>query len=393
MSLKRVIINDLRVQELRRQDGRFGYTIVEPDGSVSALADGYLRGLDAGTARTYAYLLVDHLRWLAQEGLSPETASFRDACRYMGAVGAEYAGPFGSPWREGKKPYRQSTLDTAAAALKGFYLFQASFLGINKALGSELDGSRLPTRADRQRAFLGHVLREMPANPLRSKRRVRRHPKMTPEGARQALMEELETARDKMVVTWLADGGFRIGELTSLHLADLHLRENAACGECRAAHVHICHREGNANGSRVKTKHDWLIEDGIVRGGAVRRASPAMIRTYFEYMTLEYPVDAVHGMLLVNMAGPAEGLPWTCDSARKMLRRAGNRLGLGPVKPHQFRHDFGTASLHASGGNSVVARDAGGWASAKTVEEIYGHADVDDPVLAQALAKVWGETP
>ena len=67
-ALTRVVVNDLRVQELRRRDGRFGYTIVGPDGSVHALADGFLRGLDAGTARTYAYLLVDHLRWLGPGG-------------------------------------------------------------------------------------------------------------------------------------------------------------------------------------------------------------------------------------------------------------------------------------------------------------------------------------
>ena len=78
-----------------------------------------------------------------------------------------------------------------------------------------------------------------------------------------------------------------------------------------------------------------------------------MIRTYFEYMTLEYPKDAVHGMLLVNLTGPTAGLPWTCDSARKLLRRAGKRLGLGLVTPHQFRHDFGSSVLHASGGNSA----------------------------------------
>ncbi|MEU7892625.1 hypothetical protein AB0B45_07130 [Nonomuraea sp. NPDC049152] len=178
-----------------------GYTIVGPDGFIHEAADGLLRSLEVGTARTYAYLLVDHLRWLGQEELASETASFRDVCRYMGAVGAEFAGPFGSPWRVGKKPYRQSTLDTATAALKRFYLFQAATLGINKELGEVLSGSRLPTKADRQRAFLGHVLREMPANPLRPKRRVKRHPKMTPEGARQALLEELGTARDRMVVT------------------------------------------------------------------------------------------------------------------------------------------------------------------------------------------------
>ncbi|MEV0150318.1 MULTISPECIES: hypothetical protein [unclassified Nonomuraea] len=261
------MIDDLRVQEVRRRDGRSGYTIVGSDGIVHEAADGLLRLLEVGTAKTYAYLLVDHLRWLRQEGLSPETVAFRDVCRYMGAVGAEFAGPFGSPWRVNKKPYRQSTLDTAAAALKRFYLFQASTLGINKDLGAVLSGSRLPTKADRQRAFLGHVLQEMPANPLRPKRRVKRHPKMTPDGARQALVEEFDTARDRMVVTWLADGGFRIGELTSLHLVDLHLREDALCRECRAAHIHICHREGNPNGSRVKTKHDWFFEDGASAAG------------------------------------------------------------------------------------------------------------------------------
>lgn len=69
------------------------------------------------------------------------------------------------------------------------------------------------------------------------------------------MVESLASARDRLVVTWLADGGFRVGELCGLHLADLHLREGAACGECRSAHVHICHREANPNRARVKVKH------------------------------------------------------------------------------------------------------------------------------------------
>ncbi|MEV0150317.1 MULTISPECIES: hypothetical protein [unclassified Nonomuraea] len=84
-----------------------------------------------------------------------------------------------------------------------------------------------------------------------------------------------------------------------------------------------------------------------------------MVSTYFEYMTSEYPEDATHGMLLVNLTGPTAGLPWTCDSARKLLRRAGKRLELGRITPHQFRHDFGTGALRASGGNSLVARADG----------------------------------
>jgi len=345
--------------------------------------------LEPGTERTYAYLLVDHLRWLERECLALETVSLRDLQRYMGAVGAKVAGPFGGPWREGKRPYGQSTLSTAAACVKGFYLHQAS-LGVNQELGTQLDKARLPNKADRARAMLGHLKREMPANPLAPRRVRRRHPKMAPEGAKERLLEVVNTARDRTVVTWLADGGFRIGELCGLHLADLHLREGAGCGECRSPHVHVCHRPGNANRAAAKTKPEWALQDGTVRGGLIKRVSPAMIHTYFEYLTTEYPGESGHGMLLVQLHGPRHGQPWTTDAARGMLRRAGNRAGLGTVRPHSFRHSFATAVLDASGGNLVVAREAGGWASATTVDEIYAHADVHDPVFDRALRRVWG---
>lgn len=67
----------------------------------------------------------------------------------------------------------------------------------------------------------------------------------------------------------------------------------------------------------------------------------------------------------------------------------GAREDLGRVRPHAFRHGFASGVLDASGGNSMIAREAGGWASATTVEEVYGHADVHDPVFAAALSKVW----
>jgi integrase len=77
---------------------------------------------------------------------------------------------------------------------------------------------------------------------------------------------------------------------------------------------------------------------------------------------------------------------------RGMLGRAGVREELGRVRPHQFRHGFATDVLDASGGNAVMAREAGGWASAATVEEIYGHPDVHDPKFSAALETVWDES-
>ncbi len=388
----RLIFGKPRVQEIVHADGRRSYTVLTADGRVHALTDGFLRGRSTGTSRTYAYLLVDHLRWLEAEGLDTHSVKLADLQRYMGALGAEFRGPFGLPWREGKRSYSDSALQATAACLKGLYLYQAT-KGVQIELADQLRQSRLPTKADRRRAFLGHVLTQVPANPLApTGARRRRHPKLPPEDARERLLAAVNTARDRMVITWLADGGFRVGELCGLHLSDLHLRERAECGQCRARHVHICHREANPNLARAKTKLPWKIENGVVVGGSLRRVSPAMVHTYFEYMTSEYPKVADHGMLLVQLQGVKSGQPLAPAGVRGMIASASKRADLFLVKPHSFRHQFATDVLHAANGNALIARDAGGWASATTVENVYGHVDIDDPVLSSALESYWGES-
>lgn len=388
---RRMVVADLRVQRIDRKNGLRSWTIVWPEGTVHEEADRFLRVHDgSGTQKTYAYYLVDHLRWLERECLAFDAVQLKDLERYMGVVGADVRMPFCEPWRVGKRPYGRAALSTAAACLKGFYLHQSS-LGINTELGGLLGRTRLPTRADRSRSFLGHVKTEMPANPLAPKGPRRRHPKMLPDGARESLLVAVNSARDRLTVTWLADGGLRIGELCGLHLADLHLRENAGCGECHPPHLHVCHRPGNPNGAEAKTKHPWRTEAGTVTGGLVKLVSPAMVHSYFEYMTSEYPRGAGHGMLLVQLHGPAAGRPLAPVGARRMLARAGKRAGLGTIKPHAFRHSFTSGVLDSSGGNLLIARDAGGWASAAMVDEVYGHVDVHDPAFAAALRKVWGE--
>jgi integrase len=389
--VRHVVIGDLRVQQIERKDGRRSWTIVWPEGTLHMEADRFLRLHDgSGTQRTYAYPLVDYLRWLERECLAFEAVQLRDLERYMGIVGAEIRMPLGEPWRVGKRPYGRSALSTAAACLKGFYLQQSS-LGINGKLGKELDKSRLPSRVDRRRSFLGHVASSLPTNPLAPRGRHRWHPKMLPEGSRERLLETVNAARDRLVVTWLADGGLRIGELCGLHLVDLHLRENAACGECRTPHLHVCHRPGNPNRAEAKTKHSWQVDRGTVTGGLIKRVSPVMVHTYFEYVTTEYPRGAGHGMLLVQLHGADAGQPWAPVGARRMLGRAGKRAGIGVVKPHAFRHSFTSAVLDAADGNLLIARDAGGWASAAMVDEVYGHVDVHDPAFDAALRTVWGE--
>jgi hypothetical protein len=204
---RRVVVGDLRVQPIRHKEGRRSWTIVWPEGAEHREADRFLRLHEgSGTQRTYAYLLVDHLRWLERECLTLDTVQLQDLERYMGTVGATVRLPLGEPWRVGQRPYGQAALSITAACLKGFYLHQAA-VGVNTELGKSLDRHRLPTRADRRRSFLGHVITAMPANPLAPQGPRRRHPKMLPEGAREKLLATVHSARDRLVVTWLVDGG------------------------------------------------------------------------------------------------------------------------------------------------------------------------------------------
>ncbi|GAT69510.1 integrase [Planomonospora sphaerica] len=216
----------------------------------------------SNTQRTYAYSLVDHLRWLEREALEFGAVTLMDLERYMGAVGAEIRMPFGEPWRAGKRPYGKDALGTAATVLKAFYT-ELALMKVNVKLGIDLNLAKLPTALDRSRSLLGHVKTSMPANPLTPTGPGRRHPKLPPENARPLLLKEVNTARDRMVIDWLADGGFRIGELCGLHLSDLHLRDNSPCREARSAHAHVCHRSGNRNHASAKTKYPWALEDGM----------------------------------------------------------------------------------------------------------------------------------
>jgi integrase len=379
------------VQAANHKDHSQSFSIFEVStAKIHARSDRWLRTFSEGTQRTYAYHLVDHLRWLKTVNASEETVSLDDLRRYMALCGVEQAGPLGSPWLDG--PLSASALQVRAAVLKGYYLDVTSREAINEELQKQLTATRLPTRALKDKQFLAHVSgQDVPANPLAPPAPSRRHPRLMPDGVTAALMDCVNTARDRMIVTWLNDSGIRVGELCGLHHADLHLRADHECGEERLAHFHVVKRS-NRNRARAKRGQPARLEDGVIRGGSVRYASPAMVETYLEYLTEEYFQVrglAVTNLVLVQLQNDI-GMPLSTHGVRQMLARAGKRAGAGNVRPHSFRHTWATSLTEASGIPALTAK-AGGWASAKTVEETYLHLASSD-LVSDALERVWSRS-
>ena len=111
---RRLVVGDLRVQQIEHKDGQRSWTIVWPEGTEHPAADRFLREHDgSGTQRTYAYLLVDHLRWLQRECLGFDSVELRDLERYMGIIGAEVRMPLGEPWQA---PELHPCFESAASA-------------------------------------------------------------------------------------------------------------------------------------------------------------------------------------------------------------------------------------------------------------------------------------
>lgn len=384
--------NDLRVQLVSHRDARRSYVVVDMEsGCVHARAERFLAPFGEGTQRTYAYHLVDHLRWLASTGHVEENVTIADLRRYMALCGAEHAGPLGVPWRQ--RPLGLAAQGVRATCLKGYYLDLTMRENVNGPLRAALSERRLANGRDRDRSALGHLTISLAANPLARAAPPRRHPRMLPDGTRSAMLGAVRTARDRMIVTWLSDSGMRIGELCGLSFCDLHLRKDHPCGERKGPHAHVVRRR-NPNHASAKTAQPATMVDGVVTGGTVRRASPAMVDTYQEYLAEDYHrVRAVahSDLVLVHLAGPTAGAGLGTHGARQMIERAGRRAGLGLVKPHAFRHTWASALTEATGGNTKAVADEGGWANSRTVEETYAHL-AGDPALEAALERIWGES-
>lgn len=381
------------MQRVSHRDGRRSWVVLDmATGSVHSRAERFLAPLGEGTQRTYAYHLVDHLRWLAATGHVEDTVSIDDLRRYMALCGTEHAGPLGVPWRD--RPLSDAARGVRAACLKGYYLDLSTREDVNGPLRAAFSERRLANGRDRDRSTLGHLTTSVASNPLARGASSRRHPRMLPDGTRSAMLGAVRTARDRVIVTWLADSGMRIGELCGLAFCDLHLRRDHPCGERQGPHVHVV-RRANPNHASAKTGSPAKVIDGVVTGGTIRRASPAMVDAYHEYLAEDYhPVRALAqtDLVLVHLGGPTAGQPLGTHGARQMIERAGRRAGLGLVRPHAFRHTWATALTEATGGNTKAVADEGGWSSSRTVEETYAHL-AGDPALEAALSRVWGEGP
>ena len=362
------------VRRVPHQDGRKSYWIFSADGEIHRDALNLLKRYGPSTQQTYAYSLLDHLHWLDVHGKEPRDVTFDDLRRYMNEITAA-AGVYGTVcWRHERKPLGPSAAGNVATVVRSYYTSLPKSAGVSDELIQAL------TTLDKAGYEAGGIRRPRRSNPL-APRKTGRRPRFLPDEVVAGLFEPgvLRTARDVMVVTWLHDGGLRVGGLCGLRFCDLHLIEHHPCGQRADPHVHIVGRDDNPNEARAKAYTAASTStDGYVQDGVIRAVSPDMVSTFHAYLLDDYHAVqhlADHQQVLVHVKGATAGRALTTAGVRKMLRRACRRAGLSAhITPHAFRHKAAAAFYEATDFNADMVAQEFGWAGPDIVTGLYGRS-------------------
>ncbi|MGK8507257.1 tyrosine-type recombinase/integrase [Nocardia asiatica] len=360
------------VRKVRHRDGQLSHWIFTPTGEVHRPSLVVLTRYGTSTQETYAYSLVDHLNWLYVNNRSPGSVTLDDLHRYMNGISGQADGVYGLAWRRPEqKPLGASAASNVATVVKAYYLSLEASGEVRPELIEALTSGRSFTRR-------GRAQRTVTSNPL-APRRGSRRPRFLPDRAVEALFEPgmLTTARDVMIVTWLHDGGLRVGGLCGLRFCDLHLTRHHPCGQRADPHVHVVGRDNNPNQARAKSYVPaGPSKDGYTIDGVIRAVSDDMISTFYAYLLddfsqIQHLVD--HEQILVHLTGATPGAALHTDGVRKMLGRACGRAGLNiRVLPHSFRHKAAAALYAESDFNAELTAQEFGWSSPSMVTNVYG---------------------
>lgn len=359
------------VRLVRHRGGRKSYWIFSPDGEIHPEAVNLLKRYGSSTQQTYAYSLLDHLHWLDAHGKKPCDVTFDDLRRYMNEITGD-VGVYGIAYRrQGRKPLGPSAAGNVATVVRSYYMSLPKSAGVSADLVEALS-------PDRSGYEVGGMRRPRGSNPL-APRKAARRPRFLADEVVATLFGHgvLRTARDVMIVTWLHDGGLRVGGLCGLRFCDLHLINHHPCGQRADPHVHIVGRDDNPNDARAKAyTAASTTSDGYVRDGVIRAVSPDMVSTFHAYLlddfhAVQQLVD--HQQVLVHVTGATAGRALTTAGVRKMLRRACQRAGLDAyVTPHAFRHKAAAAFYEATDFNADMVSQEFGWAGPDIVTSLYG---------------------
>jgi site-specific recombinase XerD len=312
-------------------------------------ADRFLRNARFGkdqaesTTKTYAGAIALFLRWCTITGqdwriAAARMSSFMIWLRYVPADDAAAAvrpGPGGVPVRGERR------INRVLIGVRGFLRFAVTEGAAPRWVLAQLydvaDSRDLPIEAQGEETRLAyrlgvhHRLQE-PERPVS---------RATDEEI-VSLLRACRSARDRLIVLFMARAGLRRSEVVGLRRSDLHLSMDNAVVGCRieGAHLHV-ERRDNPNGAWAKSRRRRMVPlDFIV----------VQVLDQYEFERAECTAAATCDFVLVNLFRGAVGEPMPPIAINQLVTALARRAGLARrITPHMARHAFASNVVDAGG--------------------------------------------
>ncbi|MEU2716184.1 tyrosine-type recombinase/integrase [Streptomyces sp. NPDC007205] len=322
----------------------------------------YLRGAGRSpqTQRAYVPRIGRFLNWCAERGTDWKTVGLGDMTRFKFHIER-------TPTRHGHPPSGK-TVNAVLTAVCEFLRFCAVHGHVAHEVAARLSEPRFltspPVGFDPGEGgqHLMVKARALKAPEIESAPATLSPPQVT------KVLDAARTARDRLLLTVLVDGGLRIGEALGLRREDMHLLPNSTHLGCqtRGAHLHVRPRQHNENGARAKAGRHRMVP-----------LAQSAVHRYREYLAEreEVPEAAACDYVFVNLVGGWAGRPMSYSNAKQVIERIGDRCGLR-ARPHVMRHTAATRWIRSGIAPDVVQTLLGHASSASTA--IYLHAQDED---------------
>ena len=334
----------MKVQRVAIKENTYRYILLDDDYTVIDSVRRYLKYLDntgksPNTIKNYAYHLKLYFEYLKDVGLEYDKIN---SCKDKGAIDilSEFITWLQNPlYLKGKitcmtspeKMRSAKTVNLIIGAVLSFYDYLArnkEFEGIDaykEERKNPLFKSFLYELVDKQKVIRANIFHLKETN---------KELQLITRKEFEALKENCNSIRDKLLLSIMFEGGLRLGETIGLHIADIEPWDNK---------INIVPRDGLENGVRVKN-----VAKGYVY------VPPYVMRLFSDYITEEYGnIDSNY--IFVNLHGKNKGGPMKPITVQKLFERLSKKVGK-KVHPHMCRHGHATELLE-SGWSIIDIKD------------------------------------
>lgn len=331
----------MKVQRIELFPNEYGYLLLDNENQVIESVHKYLRFLyrtnkAANTIKNYSYHLKIYFEYLQEIGIKydeifncPDITGVELLINFIAWLRPSknllQAGLlFNSP-TEGRS---NSTINLIMTAVLGFYDFLGRTDGIKN-----LDVYKLQRNIPRFRSFLSELTNSK-RNVQKSILKLRNiEPKLESISRDQfdMLFDACKSYRDKLLISIMFEGGFRLGESLGLHTDDLKVWDNDA---------DIVYRKNLENGASVKNHAEGKIS-----------VPPNVMALYTSYLSLEF-CDSSSEFVFINLRGPNKGKPMNSNTVERLFARLSIKVGFH-VHPHMLRHGH-ASELYESGKYGII---------------------------------------